>query len=259
VSKKQHEKYEKYENNLCRRNEKYKEINNTITFNIQYDNLSESDYRKLMLTRIGALCFNKYYSNYFSLILHLYIQKLIFNEKTNECKVIFGYGISSLCSLEIYDKSYLCDFNLEYKEIDKNARKLIYYLFNEHFRHEISDLFNAVLILLKNDRDNLNINKIVYTTDNKTIVIPENKYFLEYFMGFNIICLICDDNIVNKESFKNSEIFLNDIKQSEYVKKICSTFEGKIEIFDDDCKIVKYIECVGICNHELYDTFIYSN
>lgn len=191
------------------------------------EELSEEEYEILMMykmyIRIGM-------SMYF--VVNLYIQKLLFGAPISNFTILTEKSkkkkLKKSNFFKLCGSKCLCSFGNT--KVDKEIKFDI-------FHSKLMSECIAIFILLKSKRDDIVISKVrcetlIYTE----IIIPEDKYFLEYYKGYNILCIICDDNIESKESFRNYKNIMENHKVPEYIKKLYPYF--MIEISDDNGNIV---------------------
>jgi hypothetical protein len=201
-------------------------------------------------TRLGRHCFN--------ITLNLYLQKLLGkNENYLICnglinlKVIGYWNTKTKIGYEHYE------INDNFKNISFKSDTLCDMYQNigiDCFERSIFyDRNNRIILcLIENCDDTLVISKVTFSAccylKHNNVTIPENKYFTEYYKGFNILGIIIDDNIENKSDIKYINLKEKSDKSLLFmkIKELCTEVDCVwIHIYNDKNTELKIL-CVMI-------------
>jgi hypothetical protein len=211
------------------------EESNLSVFYIEFENeLTDDEYDRFIINYIKSEGIYMIYP-----LFNLYLQKLLFGKIVNKNMIL----LSNESTYGIFDSTNFYFENIRGKiKYDK-----IQYRDTVKFRYVITnDLqfpnmkiirceFDMMIILLCDERDDLVIRKVIVIGD-ENIEIPTDKYFLEYFRGRNMLCIIVNDNIKDN-NLKDHLIFTRESENPEYVKKVSSKKNWiDIEIIDGNNK-----------------------
>lgn len=175
-----------------------------------------------------------------------YIQKLLLGSPISDFSVLIEkMNIKKLLSIKIRSKKYDCYVSA----MEKFSDEMKHIEFNWFNPEVIKWNFEAIFILLNNNEKDLVISKVKFETYyNMEVIIPKDKYFVEHYKKFNILCIITDDNIVSKDDFNINKLITYEYKQPEYVTKIKNDVIYRVGIFSSENISIGKIDtwCISI-------------